>query len=49
MLSRQVCDYSKVCMCKGGHKKDDKRDHLTKNPYAKTRTSCKVKMGIKFV
>nr|AAP55110.2 transposon protein, putative, unclassified, expressed [Oryza sativa Japonica Group] len=29
-----------------GHRKEDKRDHLTKCPTAETRTDCQVRMGV---
>ncbi|KAF2914286.1 hypothetical protein DAI22_10g150800, partial [Oryza sativa Japonica Group] len=29
-----------------GHRKEDKRDHLTKCPRAETRTDCQVRMGV---
>jgi len=29
-----------------GHRKEDKRDHLTKCPRAETRTDCRVRMGL---
>jgi zinc finger SWIM domain-containing protein 3 len=37
------CRY--VC-AKEGHRKEDKRDHLTKCPRAETRTNCQVRMDV---
>jgi hypothetical protein len=34
-----------VCS-KEGHRKQDKRDHLTKCPHAEIRTDCKVRMSL---
>ena len=35
-------------MCEGGRRAQDKRDHLTKNPRAETRTGCDVHMLLSF-
>lgn len=37
-----------VC-AKEGHRRQDKRDHLTKTPRAETRTGCQVRMTLKLV
>ena len=41
-----VCTSSGYVCSKAGQRGKDKRDHLTKNPRAETRTGCKVRMGI---
>jgi len=43
--------YGKVSSCRyvcanEGHRKPDKRDHLTKYPRAETRTNCQVRMEL---
>ena len=43
-----VSSFRLVC-AKEGHRRPDKRDHLTKNPRAETRTNCQVRMSAKLV
>jgi len=44
-LDEKVSSYRYVC-ANEGHRKPDKRDHLTKCPRAETRTNCQVRMGL---
>ncbi|XP_057755426.1 protein FAR1-RELATED SEQUENCE 5-like [Arachis stenosperma] len=46
-LDNSVSSFRLVC-AKKGQRKPDKRDHLTKQPRAETRTSCQVRMSLKF-
>ena len=44
-LDGKVSSCRYVC-ANEGHRKPDKRDHLTKCPRAETRTNCQVRMGL---
>ncbi|XP_015934769.3 protein FAR1-RELATED SEQUENCE 5-like [Arachis duranensis] len=46
-LDNSVSSFRLVC-AKEGQRRPDKRDHLTKQPRAETRTSCQVRMSLKF-
>ena len=41
----KVRSYRYVC-ANEGHRKEDKRNHLTKCPRSETRTDCQVRMGL---
>jgi FAR1 DNA-binding domain len=42
-----ITSYVLVCQCEGT-RGNNKRDHLTKNPRAETRTNCKAHLQMKF-